>query len=53
LVDWLIIMFRMFVPRPKVSHISGDGEEVELQEVVTQTDGGKKTLQRDKAGTKE
>ena len=30
-----------------------DGGDVELQEVVTQTDGGKKTLQRDKAGTKE
>lgn len=29
-----------------------DGEGVELQEVVTQTDGGKKTLQREKAGTK-
>lgn len=30
-----------------------DVEEVELQEVVTQTDSGKKTLQREKADTKE
>lgn len=29
-----------------------DGEGVELQDFATETDGGKKTLQREKAGTK-